>query len=153
VLPGRADTPLYLATGDYVADAAFDVLCVDGAPRFLHLTHDRSRALRLGELVDLAFERFCRDPRFAARRVLRPLYADLDSFRLLENAVTGMAGPTVTQALSTVAPFAAQLFIDKDIRVEHAPTLSGACLPDPAVTLERICAALPASRWGRGASA
>ena len=71
---------------------------------------------------------------------MKPLYADYDSFELLAKSVNDFGGPLVNRALSTVKPFAAQLFIDKDVKVSaHDQAMSFAQLPDMATVIRHTC--------------
>ncbi len=150
VLPGKAGTPLYLATGDFIADAVLRCMAAINGSKVYHLTHDRDAAVRLGEFIDVAYQAFSDDPQFAARRVLKPLYADLDSFNLLADSVNQLSGPAVTKALASVSPFAAQLFVDKQVSTEHlVPDLALERLPDMRDVIRRACRHLAATRWGR----
>jgi nucleoside-diphosphate-sugar epimerase len=149
MVPGLPDTPLYLATGGFVARAAVDCMKTRGGAPVYHLTHDRSHAVRLGEFLDIAHKEFSRHASFAARRVLKPLYADYESFDMLASSVSRLSGSIVTQALSTVSPFAAQLFVDKDIRADHVQGgVTTATLPDVSTVVQRTCQHLATMGWG-----
>ena len=149
IVPGMPHTPLYLATGDFVARAVVDCMKARGGASVCHLTHDRSHALRLGEFIDIAYNEFNRHASFAARRVLKPLYSDYDSFAMLASSVSRLAGSVVTQALSTVSPFAAQLFVDKDFCADQMQGgVTTANLPDMSTVVRHTCRHLATSGWG-----
>ena len=114
VMPGRSETPVYLTTGDFAARAC--VALSQRAPlrRIFHLSPQRCHAIELGNMLDVVFDRFRLHDDFARRRVLKPPFCDRASFQLLaDNAVCN--GGIVGQAVSSVAPFAPQLYVSKDI--------------------------------------
>ena len=149
-LPGSPATPVYLVTGDFVVDSISAALDRGEPRRVYHVAHRRDQSLRLGELVDLAFETFQEDPQFRRKSAIKPLYVDRGSFDLLRDALSGFAGGAVNQAIGSVAPFAAQLFIDKDVRNENLLSLLGEDPAGDAASLAReTCRALLRTRFGR----
>jgi nucleoside-diphosphate-sugar epimerase len=149
-LPGSPATPVYLVTGDFVVDSITAALDRGEPRRVYHVAHRRDQSLRLGELVDLAFETFQEDPQFRRKSAIKPLYVDRGSFDLLRDALSGFAGGAVNQAIGSVAPFAAQLFIDKDVRNENLLSLLGGDPAGDAGALAReTCRTLLRTRFGR----
>ena len=154
LMPGNPDTPLHFVTGDFATRAVAAVMDADDSRGVYHVTGSGTEPLRLATLVDLAFEEFARDPDFARRRVLPPLFADRESFETLVSGLSKVGGGAVNQALSSVAPFARQLFVRKDVRNDRLRAL----MPDhdetrPADLVARTCRQLVATRWGRHAAA
>jgi len=88
-LPGKPTTPLYLVTGEFVAEAIFSLLDAGTEHSIYHVAHTRRDAISLGDLVELAFDAFRREVGFSKRRVLPPLYTDQDSFERLAESVRG----------------------------------------------------------------
>ena len=115
LLPGRGDTPLYLVTAEFAVDAIDAVMSDSTASGVYHIAHPPFSSITLDRLLDVAFEQFAQAPRFRQRRIMRPLYADEESFRLLVDGVSPVAGGLVAQALGNVAPFARQLYVHKHI--------------------------------------
>jgi nucleoside-diphosphate-sugar epimerase len=148
VIPGLPETPLYLVSGEFVSRAIFALMRRPSSRVIYHVCHKREEALRLGELVDIAFEVFSQSEDFRLRRILKPLYADLGSFELLADGVEKFSGGVVSQAVASVAPFARQLFIDKDLENTNLTAALGR-YPDPE--LRRLagetCRRLVESRW------
>src|SRR5207244_9773870 len=94
--------------------------------------HTRAESATLGELVDVGFATFALDAAFARRRVLKPLYSDADAFDLLAGGVRSFVGGVVNQAVSSVTPFARQLFVTKDLHNDQLrAALPGYRAPDP----------------------
>ncbi|MEB3196338.1 MAG: SDR family oxidoreductase [Candidatus Sericytochromatia bacterium] len=114
VIPGVPETPLYLVTREFVARAIAALLARQASGQVYHLAHPQDCNPSLEALLDLAFDAFSQDPGFARRRVLRPLYTDLDAFQALASGMAGFQSSVIAQALATLTPFAPQLFITKD---------------------------------------
>jgi nucleoside-diphosphate-sugar epimerase len=150
VVPGQPDTLLYFVTGDFVTDALVRLVGQAPARSIVHLAHTGAESETLGALVDTAFEVFGEDPEFKKRRVLKPLYSDADAFDLLADGAQSFAGGVVTQALSSVRPFAHQLFVSKDVRNDRLrAALPDYRAPDPRRLIAGTCRQLVATRWGR----
>ena len=150
LVPGRSDVPLYFVTGEFAVEATLAVLRAETDDRVFHVCHTRNESPTLGELIDLAFAAFEESQDFRARRILRPLYSDAESFDLLVGAVQGFGGGIVNQAVSSVAPFARQLFAAKSVdnrRLRAA--MPGYSAPDASELVRRMCASLVRTRWGR----
>jgi nucleoside-diphosphate-sugar epimerase len=153
VIPGHADTPLYFVTGEFVTAALVQLVGQGPVKSILHLAHRRAESATLGELVDTSFATFAADPEFARRRVLKPLYSDADAFDLLADGVRSFAGGVVNQAVSSVTPFARQLFVTKDVHNDRLrAALPGYRAPDPRGLIAASCRFLVSTRWGRHAA-
>ena len=88
------------------------------------------------------------DDRFAQKRILKPLFCDESSFATL---VAGMDqfGGTIAQALGSIAPFAAQLFHDKNVHTERVQrALPGMHAGNMDALMRAAAAHLVANRWG-----
>ena len=152
-LPGLPETPLYLVTGRFAAGAIAEVHLRGDARRFFHVSHRREQSLTLGRLVDIAFETFEQDEFFSRRKTPRPLYVDRGSFEMLRQALAGFSGGIVNEGIASVAPFAAQLFIAKDVENANLIEVLGSdAAPDPTELARLTCRHLVATRWGRETS-
>lgn len=150
ILPGQATTPLYLATGEYVAAGIVHYMQTGPANRIVHLTHSKAAAITLGEFIEIAYSEFSRNASFAERKIMKPLYADADSFELLARSVNDFGGALVNRAMATVKPFAAQLFIEKDVMVgEVTDAAKTSVLPDMVSVLGRTCVHLVQTHFKR----
>jgi hypothetical protein len=119
-------------------------------PRIVHVSHAADESATLGDLVDVAFDVFAADEGFRARRLLKPLLVDADSFELLVSGIDGFGGDAVRQALASVAPFARQLFSAKQVRNDNLRALiPGYAAPPPTELVRRTVATLVETRWGR----
>lgn len=149
-LPGIPRTPVYLVTGEMAADAVVRILTEPPGERIYHLSPRREQSLTLDQLVTIAFDVFEEGGAFRKRRIPRPLYVDAESFDLLHRAITGFSGGLVGQAVGSVAPFARQLFVTKEIlNANLIAALGRDPAPDPARLARRTCEYLVRTRWGR----
>jgi len=150
LIPGKEEAPVYFVTGEFVADAIFDLMNNSEDRAIYNVSHTESESLELGELIDIAFEAFDRGDDFRARRILRPLFSDAESFDLLAEGMNSFGGGIVNQAVSSVAPFAKQLFIHKRIindnvvaGVEHYSP------PEMRQLIRNTCDYLVRTKWGK----
>ena len=150
LIPGLPETPVYFVTGDFVANAVFELMNNHASKAIYHVAHTESESLTLGELIDIAFEVFDGEEDFRARRVLKPLYSDAESFDILVDGISSFGGGIVNQAVSSVAPFGKQLFIKKDIRNSRlVSALRHYTKPDARSLILNTCRYLVRTRWGR----
>jgi nucleoside-diphosphate-sugar epimerase len=151
LLPGDPATPLYVVTGDEAADGIWAVMHDASASGTYHLCHPHGVAVTLGDLVDLAWERFGADADFARRRVLRPVVADEDTFAIVADVAREFGSLPVRAAVASVTPFARQLYVAKQIANERGGAfLAGRpCAADPRPILANAIDHLVATRWGR----
>lgn len=149
LVPGEPRTPLYFVTGDFVARSILEILDQDSRHEAWHLCHGRDGAPSVQEILDIAFDTFEEDEDFRARRLLRPLYADYTTFESLVGGLDGMANAVTVQALRSVAPFARQLYIAKDVDNTRLRALNGAEGPDMTALLAMTCRSLVQIGWKR----
>ena len=136
--------------GDFVSDSIYAIAQSDQLQTIFHVAHAKQESAQLGQLLDTAFAVFEEDETFKRRRVLKPLYADIDSFNVLAQTMTSLGQGVMSQALSSVAPFAQQLFIDKDIHNDNLRSVSpGYRAPDPIPFIRNTCQYLVDTKWGR----
>jgi nucleoside-diphosphate-sugar epimerase len=150
LVPGRPGTPLYFITGDFAAGAVLALVQRAPARAIYHVAHSRADSLSLGALLELVFVTFAERAEFAARRALRPLYADAEAFQLLAEGIERFGAGVLGQALSSVAPFARQLMTSKDVdNANLVSWLDGYRAPDMAALAASVCRNLVSTRWGR----
>ncbi|MCI0416971.1 SDR family oxidoreductase [bacterium] len=150
ILPGKPQTPLYFVTGDFVTKATYELMHTPEQGTIYHVSHTKNESLTLSELIDLIFEVFEQQEDFKKRRILKPLYSDNESFKLLVDAVHQFAGGVVHQAVSSVAPFSQQLYLSKDVQNSNLRSvLQTYNAPDPAELIKNTCRYLVQTRWGK----
>jgi hypothetical protein len=154
LLPADPGTPLYLVTGAAAADDAFAAM-TSGAAGTLHLTHRGARAVTVAELVEIAWERFSLDDDFRRKRLLRPLYCDVETFTALVDGAEAFAGPTLRQSVAAMAPFARQLYVRKELSTTQAERALGTPRTgaDPRTAARAAIDYAVSTRWGRRAVA
>lgn len=150
LMPGDPATRQYLATADFTSRGALHLLRPAAPPGIYHLAPGPEDAIPLGEVIDLAFDTFETEEAFRRRRLLRPRFCDLDSFRDLAEAARGLSVSPMAQAIGSVAPFAEQMFLSKDfdnsrLRAAWPDYLA----PDARRLIEATCRRLVEFRWGR----
>lgn len=149
LIPGNENAKLHFVTADFAASAAARVFDSATAHGIYHACHEADYALTLGELMDIAFERFNEEEDFRKRRILKPLYCDEQAFGLLSSGVKTFGGAIVDQGLSSVTPFAKQLYSMKTFSSTRLRELwPEYTSPNPAVLARAVCDFLVATRWG-----
>jgi len=148
VIPGDPDTRVYMVTTEYVASAIGQLFLNAVDHETYHISEDGRDALTLGQIADAVYASFLRDPRFARQRILKPLFCDQDSFGTLVQGM-GQFGGAVSQALDSVAPFAPQLYSDKDIQTSRSlEALGGMHTANSKELLDAVSDYLVETRWG-----
>ena len=150
LVPGREGTPVYFVTLEFIADAVHALVESGAEKQIYHVCHTRRYSLTLGQLIEIAFERFERDEDFRARRILRPLFCDAESFELLAEEVDSFGGGVVRQGLLSVKPFARQLFAPKSLdNTKLVAAYARYRPPDVRNLVASTCDHLVATKWGR----
>lgn len=150
LVPGDRETPLYFVTADFAVDAMTAVVERGERGGTYHLCHRSAESMTLGGLIDTAFVRFAKDPDFGERRILKPLFCDEETFRLLAEGVDSFGGDVVREGLGSVVPFAPQLFSNKSFENDRLrETLDVYAAPDATELVSNTCDYLASTRWGR----
>lgn len=150
LFPGEKSTPLYFVTGDFVVEAIMSIFGSKEHGQIYHVCHRASETATLEELVDTVFDTFADYPDFKTRRVLKPLWADVESFQLLNDGMGSLSGGVVAQAVSSVAPFSKQLFAPKDFHNENLQKVMPQYkAPDPLELISNTAKFLADTKWGR----
>ena len=148
ILPGQADTRVYTVTNEFVARAIESLVLRGDAHGIYHLSDAGSDTLTLGEFTDIAYEVFLADPAFARRQILKPLFCDRESFDALVDGA-GRFGGVLSQSLQSVAPFARQLYSNKDVQTfQTGRALNGRRAQDPRQLVDAVARFLVRTRWG-----
>jgi nucleoside-diphosphate-sugar epimerase len=154
VLPGLANVPVHLVTGDFAAAAILDLLWRPDATGVFHVAHDVTTAATLGGILEIAFDQWARDPDFHARRVLPPLFADRETFELLSQGITALGAGDVSRTLARMASFAPQLYVAKLLANARMRAVSRRYEPpDQASVIAATCRSLAHTQWRRASAA
>lgn len=151
LVPGKANVPLYFVTGDFSAKAIFDIIKSEYQPHSIyHIGHREEESITLQALLDGCFNIFAKDETFRKRNILKPLFTDLETFKLLGEGLTGLSASIVSEAVTSIQPFAPQLFIHKSFEntnlVQALPWYQA---PDMSQLTENIVQHLIKTQWGR----
>jgi len=150
-LPGIEETPVYMVTGEFVADAIAELSVKNMAERqFFHVCHRREESLPLVQLVGACFTVFANDEGFRKRRVLPPLFTEFELFEMLANELRGLSAQVVSQAVESIRPFAKQLFVGKSFQNDNLrAALTQYRAPDPQQLVLNTVHYLVQTKWGR----
>lgn len=150
ILPGLPGTRLYLATAEATCGALVHLTRPTTPTGVYHLAPAPEQAITLRQAIDAAFEVFEADEAFVRRRLLRPEFCDLDSFRDLVAAAQVLSASPAAGALRSVAPFAEQLFCPKEFdNSKLMRTWADGRSFATGRLVEAVSASLVYSRWGR----
>lgn len=150
LVPGDRDTPLYFVTADFAVDAMSAILERGERGGVYHICHTPDECMTLGELIDTAFARFTMDSDFRERRILKPLFCDESTFRLLAEGVDSFGGDVVREGLGSVVPFAPQLFSRKSFDNSRMRAVMDVyAAPDATELVSNTSDYLAGTRWGR----
>lgn len=153
LVPGQGGTPLYFVTLDFAAEAIHALVGSGEKRTIYHVSHAERHSTTLEELISLAFERFERERDFRARRVLRPLFCDAETFDLLADGIDDFGGAFVNQGLKSVQPFARQLFAPKSVQnAKLVAAYEHYAAPNSRALIANTCDYLVRTRWGKRAS-
>lgn len=155
LMPGDSNTPVYLTTGKSTADAIYHLMEKNFMSHEIYnICYEQRDALTLGELIDRVFDNFAKSADFRNKRILKPLFTDLDAFESLASMLTGVGGMVVRQALDSIRPFSKQMYIEKNIRNDnlkkHYPQYAA---PDMKVLLDKVIQYLVREKWGTSGDA
>ena len=150
IFPGEKTCPVYFVTGDFVISSLRSIMHSTAIAKVFHICHRDFETARLEQLVDTVFDTFEKYPDFKTRRVLRPLWSDVESFELLQEGIGELSNGVMSQAISSVAPFARQLFAPKQFCNDNLRSL----LPsyeaeDPLLLISNAAKYLADTKWGR----
>ena len=152
MLAGRPGTRIYLTTAQFAARACTRLLDERHAHGFFHASEAWDEALGLGETLDLVHGAFLADPAFRMRRVPKPLFCELETFRMLVDGARRFSA-AMDRSLSSVAPFAPQLCCDKRVlNARLRAALPDLLVPRARVLLPRVCERYRVDRWSGTAS-
>jgi nucleoside-diphosphate-sugar epimerase len=150
MIPGDPRVPLYFVTGEQAASAIGTLAFDPSAGGVYHVSPTAAESVTIEGMIDAALSAFGEDESFRRRRVVRPLVVDRESFDLLARGVSGFTGAVLHEAVASVAPFAPQLYVRKEIVNERLrEALPALRFPEPRALVRDTCATLARSRWGR----
>jgi len=148
MMPGDRSSALDVVPADYVARAiARTALDERASRRTLHLCAGAG-AIGLGELLDVAYALWARDPMWRRRQVERVILTDLDTYNLFADAVKDTGDARLAAILASLSHFIPQLGLPKSFDTTVADALLGHSAPPVAAYWESMIAHLMTDNWG-----
>ena len=151
LLPGKLDTPLYFVTGDFAAESTRRVVDSSATNQFYHISTNARESLTLNQLLDQVYNIFSEDEQFVSKRILRPLMVEEAEFAALADNLEKMSSGIVGDAMSSIAPFAGQLYNNKQVANDNLQELWGTSYTAPTNSklVDTTVRYLVKSKWGR----
>lgn len=150
IIPGHKDTRLYFVTGDFVTEALSRIIAAGSDSAIYNVCHEAQNSIQLDQFVQHAYSTFMQDENFKKRRVLPPLYSDIDSFLSLSDSMVHFGQGIMSQASASITPFARQLFVHKDVsNAKLRAIMSDYDAPDTEALIRAMSAWLAENKWGR----
>jgi thioester reductase-like protein len=151
MMPGHENNTLDVVPADYVSDAIARVMGDPRASRAtLHLCAGDG-AIRLGDLLDEAYDLWMSDPEWRRRRVERVVLTDLDTYELFSRAVMETGDRRLASILDSLSHFIPQLALPKTFDTSVADRLVGRKAPAVHEYWRAMLNHLLASKWTLGA--
>jgi long-chain acyl-CoA synthetase len=148
MMPGDPCSVLDVVPADYVARAIARIT-VDrrASHRTLHLCAGAG-AIGLGELLDVAYTLWARDPMWRRRGVERVILTDLDTYNLFAGAVKETGDARLAAILASLSHFIPQLGLPKTFDTTVADSVLGYSAPPVAAYWEAMIGHLMTDHWG-----
>lgn len=151
LVPGQAETPVYLVTRDFVVSGMNAVYKAGITNKIYHLCHEKEESATVQELLDLVYEGFSAEEGFQSKRVLKPLLVPQAEFDNLAKNMLAFSSPIIGDALGSITPFAGQLYITKEFKNSELREVMGDeySAPDVKTLIPEVTKYLVKSKWGR----
>ncbi|HEX6132774.1 MAG TPA: SDR family oxidoreductase [Longimicrobiales bacterium] len=153
LMPGSADTPLDLVTAAHVIKGTVALGFASGSIGGSYHLCAGSGAIALGDLLDIAYDIWSRDPCWRRRGILRPALTDLGTYRLFERSVEETGDIRLTTITRSMSHFVPQLALPKRFDSTLADAMLGAAAVPVQSYWGRVVEYLIATRWGSDRSA
>jgi len=150
ILPGDENTPLYLITGEFAADSIVEIMRNSKPKNIYHVCHTEEESASLKSLIDWGFEVFNEKEEFTKMKILKPLFADEKTFDVLAKNMKVLSAGVVADAISSITPFASQLYIKKTFKICNTKnSLKSYRAPNPESLIKNTARYLIRTKWGR----
>lgn len=147
MMPGAPGSSVDVVTADYVCNGiARLALREDVRGATFHLCAGAG-AIPLGELLDVTYHVWARDPAWRRRQVARPALAPLPVYRLFERSVEETGDARLRQVTRSLSHFAPQLALPKRFDTRGADAVLGAPAPPARQYWEQFVTHLLESNW------
>lgn len=129
MMPGVDGSALDVVTTEFVASAVARLaLRDDAAGSVVHLCAGEG-AMPLGELLDLTYAYWARDPEWRRRGIARPPLVDLKTYALFERSIEEVGDASIKRLTRSLSHFVPQLGLPKVFDTTTAVALLGAGAP------------------------
>jgi nucleoside-diphosphate-sugar epimerase len=129
MMPGIERSTIDAVTTDFVADAiARLALRDDAGGKVVHLCAGEG-ALPLGELLDMTYAYWARDPQWRRRAIARPPLVDLATYALFERSIEEIGDTSIKRLTRSLSHFVPQLALPKVFDTSTARELLGGGAP------------------------
>jgi nucleoside-diphosphate-sugar epimerase len=153
MMPGTETSTVDVVTTGYVAGAIAALAMRDDlSGRAVHLCAGAG-GLPLGELLDLTYRVWSRDPAWRRRGIPRPAITDLETYRLFEQAVHDTGDERLRQVVRSLSHFTPQLALPKAFDTSFADAVLGERAPAVAGYWTRMLEYLLENKWAAPARA
>lgn len=147
MIPSAPGATVDVVTAAYVSDAIARLALRDELHgTTLHLCAGTG-AIPLGEMLDVTYTTWARDPEWRRRQVARPALAPLAVYRLFERSVDDTGDARLQQVTRALSHFVPQLAMPKRFDTRQSVALLGAPATPPRQYWARLVAHLLASNW------
>ena len=152
LIPGDRSCLQYVVPASFAVPAIAHLLDPAAPPGVYHIAPGEEGVATLDTLVELVFSIFEADRSYTRRGLLRPIYCDEESFDDLVVAARALRAGPVYEAIDSITPFAAQMYLPKVFGNDALRAAWPAYrAPDPVELVRAVCTSLVAMRWGRAA--
>jgi nucleoside-diphosphate-sugar epimerase len=150
LLPGNPETPLYLVTGTFVREALLCCMEMAEVKKVYNICHTENESATLNDLVEIVFKTFHEYESFKQRRIMAPMFADQEAFDTLAETMQKFSQGVLGDALSSITPFAKQLYIKKDFKNDNLKKImKNYKAPDQKQLIANVTRYLVRTSWGR----
>jgi nucleoside-diphosphate-sugar epimerase len=129
MLPGTDASTLDVVTAAYVVRGVTGLALGHGAARAAYHLCAGTGAMPLDELLDVTQAAFARSSPWRRRGIARPLRADLETYRVFEQAIEDAGSERVRRAVRSLGHFVPQLAYPKQFDTAQADTALGERAP------------------------
>jgi nucleoside-diphosphate-sugar epimerase len=147
ILSGDEATPIDLVTTEYVTGALARLLLLPAAAGQTYHLCAGVNALPLGELLDRCYAHWRANSDWRRRAIPRPALADLQTYKLFEQAVQETADDRLRVITRALGYFAPQLCYPKQFDTSNTDAVLGFRAPTPASCLDAMIGRLERDHW------
>ena len=153
ILPGDPDVPLYFITGDFAAKAIVDIFQSNASNSIYNVCHDKNESASMNDLLECVFETFYENEIFRNKRIMKPLFANEETFNTMAKAMENFSQGILADALGSITPFAKQLYISKSFSNKNLKeVMNDYEAPNAKELIKSTTRYLVKSKWGRNES-